>query len=76
MADDDKTDSTDTGADAPETDKESTFWKKLDERIDAGIERGISKHVRPGTSRNGGSGTPSIPSFFADLIFGKASDKK
>ena len=77
----DKTDDTPQNAepdkpDTGSTDKEAGFWKTLDERIDAGIERGIKKHVRPGNSRNGGQGSTNLPGFLADLIFGKDKAEK
>jgi hypothetical protein len=65
---------TDPPADPPANDDpEAGFWAKLDERIDAGISRGIEKHVKPGTSRNGGRTT--LPGVLADLMFGKQADK-
>jgi hypothetical protein len=50
---------------------EEKFWAKIDERLDAAIERGVKKHVpkrAPGTSRAGGRST--FPQIFADLIGG------
>jgi hypothetical protein len=52
---------------------EDGFWKKLadtiDERIDAGIERGLKKHRPTGAQRT--EGRTTIPGIFADIVFGK-----
>lgn len=65
------TDSKQTEPENPEgtDDKaEATFWAKLDERIDAAIDRGVQKYARPGTSRNGGRTT--LPGILANIMFG------
>jgi hypothetical protein len=52
---------------------EDGFWKKLadtiDERIDAGIERGLKKHRPTGSQRT--EGRTTIPGVIADIMFGK-----
>jgi hypothetical protein len=52
---------------------EDGFWKKLadtiDERIDAGIERGLKKHRPTGAQRT--EGRTTIPGVIADIMFGK-----
>lgn len=59
---------TDTGDD----ENEKTFWSKMtsliDERFDAGVQRTIEKHSKPGQSRNGGR--TSVPKIIADLMGG------
>lgn len=70
--------------DAPTTepsDQEKAFWQKLDERIDAGLQRGVEKFMpkkpkggEPGTSRNGGRTT--LPGIFADFMGGPFSRDK
>lgn len=61
------------------TDQEKAFWSKIDERIDAGIQRGVEKFFKQrketGTSRNGGRTT--LPGIIADIMGGPfARDKQ
>lgn len=75
MADDPKATNppADPPADPPEGDSadEKKFWKKLedtiDARFDAGVERVIQKHGRPGASR---TGKLSFPEVLANTLFG------
>ena len=67
-------DPTKTEGDPPEGSKSDTekaeenFWKKLDGRIDAGIDRAIEKHTKPGGSR---TGKLTVPEMFANLLLGE-----
>jgi hypothetical protein len=55
------------------TSTEDGFWKKLsdtiDERIDAGIDRGLKKYRPTGSQRT--EGRTTIPGVIADIVFGK-----
>lgn len=75
MADDNKTDPPADNKSDEEKAAES-FWAKLDERIDAGIERGIKTHIGNRDSRTGRS---TLPDMIANFMFGKPQqqgDKK
>lgn len=76
MADDPKATNppADPPADPPEGGEgadEKKFWKKLedtiDARFDAGVERVIQKHGKPGASR---TGKLSFPEVLANTLFG------
>lgn len=65
------TDSVDSGTD----DVEAKFWTKLDQRIDAAIDRGVQKYARPAGQR---TGRTTLPGMLANFMFGpeKEPEKK
>jgi len=63
--------------DPPKTDDtndpETDFWKKFDERIDAGVKRNLESYQKsrsPGSSR---TGRATLPGILADFVFGPAT---
>lgn len=60
------------GTEGGEDDRESAFWKRFDERLDAGVKRAIDTHLKPGGQR---TGRTTLPGVIADMFFGKAPQK-
>lgn len=65
----------------PESDPAAEkFWKQMDERLDAAIARGVSKHVprasKPGTARSGRTTLPEMIAQFMGGPFAPEKDKK
>lgn len=88
MADkqDPKTENTETETEStePETnDQEKAFWEKLagviDERLDAGVDRAVKKHLTRGKTEQGTKrtqGRTTLPGIVADFMGGPfARDK-
>jgi hypothetical protein len=52
---------------------EDKFWARIDERLDAAIERGVKKHVPKRTANPSGArtaGRMTLPQIIADAIGG------
>jgi hypothetical protein len=74
-ANDDKTTEPPEGTDPPADNKsaETSFWAKFDERLDAAIERGVTKHVpkrSPASSGPRTDGRLTLPKVLADFLGG------
>lgn len=46
------------------------FWARLDERVDAGIERALKKYRSQAPVGNSRTGRATLPGILADLVFG------
>lgn len=79
MADDKTTTSPPQNNEPPsdEQNAEESFWKRMDERLDAAIDRKVEQFR--GTRDQRGSGHTTLTGFLADVMFGKQqppADKK